>query len=160
MPRQQTAHKGYRHFFYGGAPEVATQLAARFGARFPGVQVAGSLSPPFRELTDDEENKLLDLIQRSNPDIVWVGLSTPKQEKWMRQHRDKLAVPVLVGVGAAFDFHIGRVRQAPRWMRDHGLEWSFRLCSEPRRLWRRYLVYSSQFVWLTMLEFLGLRKFE
>ena len=100
------------------------------------------------------------MIQSAAPDVLWEGLSTPKQEKWMWAFHDKVDVPVMVGVGAAFDFHTGRVRQAPVWMREHGLEWFFRLVSEPRRLWRRYLIYGSQFVWNVNLEFLKLRKFN
>jgi len=154
----QTRDRGYRHFFYGGAPGVAKDLAERFRARFPGLQVAGTFCPPFRALTADEDAKVVDLILRSRSDVVWVGLSTPKQERWMFEHRNKLEVPVLIGVGAAFDFHTGRTLQAPGWMREHGFEWLFRLCTEPRRLWRRYLVYGSEFVWLLMLESLGLRS--
>ena len=97
-------------------------------------------------------------IDECRPDILWVGLSTPKQEQWMYEHYRSLRVPVMVGVGAAFDFHTGRVPQAPRWMREHGFEWLFRLASEPQRLWRRYLIYGSEFVWLVFLEALRLRR--
>ncbi len=155
---QQTASKGYRHFFYGGAPGVAEDLASRFVYRFPGMVVAGTCSPPFRTLTPEEDREITHLIEESHADIVWVGLSTPKQERWMFEHRDRLKVPVLVGVGAAFDFHTGRVAQAPVWMGDHGLEWLFRLSQEPRRLWRRYLVYGAEFAALALLELLGLKK--
>jgi N-acetylglucosaminyldiphosphoundecaprenol N-acetyl-beta-D-mannosaminyltransferase len=155
----QTSDLGYRHFFYGGAPDVARELAERFASRFPGFQIAGTYCPPFRELTESENRQIVDLIQRSAADVLWVGLSTPKQERWMRSHREMLDVPVLIGVGAAFDFHTGRVSQAPRWMRENGLEWLYRLCSEPRRLWHRYIVYGSQFIWLLVLESLGLKEF-
>jgi N-acetylglucosaminyldiphosphoundecaprenol N-acetyl-beta-D-mannosaminyltransferase len=94
------------------------------------------------------------------PDVLWIGLSTPKQERWMYEHRPKLQVPVVVGVGAAFDLNTGRVKQAPGWIREHGLEWSFRLLQEPRRLWRRYLIYGSKFVWNVSLELLSLRRFD
>ena len=157
---QQTAAKGYRHFFYGGAPGVPEQLAAVLKSRFAGLQVAGTYSPPFRPLTTEEEKDVLATIAHAAPDVLWVGLSTPKQERWMYAHRRRLEVPVLVGVGAAFDLHTGRVRQAPPWMREHGLEWSFRLVQEPRRLWRRYLIYGSKFTWNVSLELLGLRQFE
>jgi N-acetylglucosaminyldiphosphoundecaprenol N-acetyl-beta-D-mannosaminyltransferase len=157
---ERTAEEGYRHFFYGGAPGVAQDLSKRLVKHYPNLRVAGTYSPPFRELTEEEDRKVIREIEDSNPDIVWIGLSTPKQERWMYDHIDKVKVPVLIGVGAAFDFHTGRVRQAPEWMREHGLEWFFRLCSEPRRLWRRYLFYGSEFVWLLILEALGLRKFE
>ena len=152
-------HKSYRHFFYGGAPNVASDLAQIFAQRYPNLQVAGTYCPPFRPLSAEEDQELIQLIEQSNPDVLWVGLSTPKQEHWMSEHRNKLRVPVMVGVGAAFDFHTGRVAQAPKWMREHGLEWLFRLAREPRRLWRRYLLFGSQFVWLVLLELLGLRKF-
>ena len=131
--------RGYRHFFYGGAPGVGECLAARLGARFPGLSVAGLFSPPFRPLSADEDGALVDCINAARPDIVWVGLSTPKQERWMAAHVGRLDAPVLIGVGAAFDFHAGVKRQAPRWMQRSGLEWSFRLAMEPRRRWRRYL---------------------
>ena len=154
----QTLAKGYRHFFYGGAPGVAEELASRMSARFAGLAVIGTYCPPFRELTKQEDEEILQAINLAKPDVVWIGLSTPKQERWMYAHRARLNVPVLVGVGAAFDFHTGRVPQAPRWMREHGFEWLFRLCREPGRLWRRYLVYGSQFVVLVLLEQLHLRK--
>jgi len=155
---KQTAAKGYRHFFYGGAPGVAEELAIRMAARFAGLVVAGTYCPPFSELTPFEDEGIQHAINLARPDIVWVGLSTPKQERWMFTHRARLNVPVLAGVGAAFDFHTGRMPQAPRWMREHGFEWLFRLCHEPRRLWRRYLIYGSQFVALVLLEQLHLRK--
>jgi len=156
----QTAAQGYRHFFYGGAPDVAKSLAKRFASRFPGFQIAGTYCPPFRELAESEDLEIVDLIRSSAADVLWVGLSTPKQERWMRAHRDKLNVPLLIGVGAAFDFLTGSVSQAPRWMRENGLEWLYRLCSEPRRLWHRYIIYGSEFIWLVILESLGLREFH
>jgi len=157
---EQTAAKGYRHFWYGGAPGVAEELAGRFAARYPGLVVAGTYGPPFRALTPGEDREVIAKIEQSRADIVWVGLSTPKQERWMFEHRERLRVPVLVGVGAAFDFHTERAAQAPEWMRENGLEWLFRLVKEPRRLWRRYLIYGSEFTVLVMLESLGLRKFR
>lgn len=155
---EKTAGKGYRHFFYGGAPGVAEELARRFEARYKGLEVAGIFCPPFRALTKEEDRKAAAAIEKAKPDIVWVGLSTPKQERWMYEQRRRLRVPVLVGVGAAFDFHTGRMAQAPRWMREHGLEWLFRLMQEPRRLWWRYLVYGAEFAALVALELLGLKK--
>lgn len=155
----QATGKKYRHFFYGGAPGVAQKLAATLQRDFPGLVVAGTYTPPFRRLTSGEENEVEELITRTKPDIVWIGLSTPKQEKWMFSHR-YLAVPVMVGVGAAFDLNTGRLRQAPRWMREHGLEWLFRLCVEPRRLWRRYLIQGSRFVLYVLAESTGLKKFD
>jgi N-acetylglucosaminyldiphosphoundecaprenol N-acetyl-beta-D-mannosaminyltransferase len=153
-----TAAKNYRHFFYGGGPGVAADLACRFAEHFPGLQVAGSCCPPFRPLTEQEDADIVARINAARPDVVWVGLGAPKQEQWMFEHRERLQAPVLVGVGAAFDFHTGRVAQAPRWMREHGLEWLFRLAHEPRRLWRRYLIYGPQFVGLVLMESLVHRK--
>jgi N-acetylglucosaminyldiphosphoundecaprenol N-acetyl-beta-D-mannosaminyltransferase len=143
---------GYRHFFYGGQEGVGERLVERLCRRFPGLIVAGTYAPPFRALTADEELEAVRLINAAKPDIVWVGLSTPKQERWMAQHVGQLSAPVLIGVGAAFDFHAGVKRQAPRWMQRSGLEWLFRLASEPRRLWKRYLVNNPLFVWLTLLQ--------
>lgn len=138
--------KGWTHFFYGGAPGVADALAARLGERFPGLKVAGTFSPPYRDLTDEEASAIAADINQSNPDIVWVGLSTPKQERWMARFRPELRAPALIGVGAAFDIHSGNARQAPPWMQKRGLEWLFRLASEPRRLWKRYLVNNPIFI--------------
>ncbi len=155
----RTTGARYRHFFYGGAPGVAQQLAESLQGRY-GVCVAGTYSPPFRPLTSEEDEKIVRLIHAAQPDVLWVGLGTPKQERWMYAHRDSLHVAVLVGVGAAFDLLTGRVRQAPIWMRESGLEWLFRLIQEPRRLWRRYLIYGFEFMWNASLEFLGSHRFE
>jgi N-acetylglucosaminyldiphosphoundecaprenol N-acetyl-beta-D-mannosaminyltransferase len=148
-----------RHFFYGGDTGVAEDLEDVFKARCPGVTIAGSYSPPFRELSPREDAEIVAIINAAQPDILWVGLSTPKQEKWMHEHRDRLRVPVMVGVGAAFDFISQRKKQAPHWMQEHGLEWMFRLGQEPRRLWRRYILGGAEFVFLVALELLGIRRF-
>lgn len=150
---------GCRHFFYGGADGVAELLVQKLTARFPKLQVAGTFTPPFRALNPDEERKLADQISASRPDIFWVGLSTPKQEKFMAEYLPKLDVTLMVGVGAAFDFHSGRVRQAPRWMQRSGLEWFYRLCSEPRRLWKRYLKNNPVFAFRIFLQLAGLKKY-
>lgn len=136
---RESVGSGLRHFFYGAGPGVADALAARLSDRFPGLVVAGTHSPPFRVLDDDEIERAADAINMSGADIVWVGLSTPKQERWMARFRPLLDAPVLIGVGAAFDIHAGGVRQAPLWVQRSGLEWLFRLAMEPARLWRRYL---------------------
>ncbi|GJG87397.1 UDP-N-acetyl-D-mannosaminuronic acid transferase [Gemmatimonadetes bacterium T265] len=146
---------GRRHYFYGGNDGVPELLADRLRARVPGLQVVGTYSPPFRALTPDENDAVVARINAAEPDVVWVGLSTPKQERWMAAHRARLDAPVLVGVGAAFDFHAGRKRQAPRWMQRSGLEWAFRFASEPRRLGRRYLVNNPLFVWHVARQLLG-----
>lgn len=157
---KHTVGREYRHFFYGAEPGVPEQLAATLSNWFPGLRIAGAYSPPFRPLTSVEQEKIAARINKVAPDIVWVGLSTPKQEKWMYEYKDRLAVPVMIGVGAAFDLNSGKIKQAPQWIREHGLEWFFRLWQEPRRLWRRYLVYGSQFVWYVVLELLGLKRFR
>jgi len=150
---------GLTHYFYGGAPGVAELLRDKLCARFPGLSVAGTFTPPFRELTADELAGLRADVAAGRPDILWVGLSTPKQEKFMAAHAQLLDAGLLIGVGAAFDFHSGRVRQAPRWMQRSGLEWFFRFCTEPRRLWRRYLVNNPMFVIRTFAQLTGLKKY-
>ncbi|MGB6390729.1 MAG: WecB/TagA/CpsF family glycosyltransferase [Candidatus Acidiferrales bacterium] len=157
---QVTAHRGYRHFFYGGRPGIAETLASRLQAQIPNLQVAGTYAPPFRALTPQEEAAIVRQIECSAADVIWVGLGTPKQERWMSAHRDRLRAPVLLGVGAAFDIHAGALRQAPAWMRERGLEWLFRLSQEPKRLWRRYLVTGADFAFHAALEICGLRRFD
>ncbi len=157
---QLSALRGYTQYFYGGADGIPEKLARNLQARFPELKVAGAYSPPFRELTMAEDEEIIDRINKAKPDVVWVGLGTPKQDLWMASHRRKIHAPVLIGVGAAFDFHTGQVRQAPRWMQQAGLEWFFRLLMEPRRLWRRYLLYNPWFLWLVFLQQTGLRKFS
>lgn len=137
---------GPAHFLYGSTPEVLKRLAGTLRARFPGCRIAGMWSPPFRPLTDDETAAAVARINASGAGIVWVGLGTPKQERWMAAHRPHLTAPVLIGVGAAFDFHAGLKRQAPRIIQRSGLEWLFRLATEPRRLWRRYATNNPRFV--------------
>jgi len=148
-----------RHFFYGGAPGVAEDLARQLHEQF-NITVAGTYTPPFRPLTEAEEADLTARVQGAAPDVLWVGLSTPKQERWMSDHHLKLKIPVILGVGAAFDMNSGRLKRAPAWMRDSGLEWFYRLVSEPRRLWRRYLVTIPQSMWSISLELFHIRKFE
>jgi N-acetylglucosaminyldiphosphoundecaprenol N-acetyl-beta-D-mannosaminyltransferase len=129
---------GYRQFYYGGAEGVAKKLKQALTTAYPGLEVAGILCPPFRQLTRQEDDAVVDAINAARPHIVWVGLSTPKQEFWMASHLGRIGAPVMIGVGAAFDFLAGTKNQAPVWMQRNGLEWLFRLCLEPRRLWRRY----------------------
>ncbi|GAB4407907.1 MAG: WecB/TagA/CpsF family glycosyltransferase [Anaerolineales bacterium] len=156
---ERSVAKGYRHYLYGGRPGVAEALKARLERRFPGVQIVGLESPPFEPLTPEQDREAVERINAANPDIVWVGMSTPKQDLWAAEHVGRLNAPVILAVGAAFDFVSGRKRQAPRWMRDSGLEWLFRLIQEPRRLWRRYLLYNPLFIWLLLGQALGLRKY-
>jgi len=144
--------RGYRQFYYGGAEGVADKLKQVLVNDYPDLPVAGVLCPPFRELTAEEDRAIVDAINAARPHIVWVGLSTPKQELWIARHLGRIEAPVMVGVGAAFDFLAGTKCQAPRWMQRSGLEWLFRLCSEPRRLWRRYAYIVPGFTILAVGE--------
>jgi N-acetylglucosaminyldiphosphoundecaprenol N-acetyl-beta-D-mannosaminyltransferase len=138
---------GARFYLYGGRNQGAlVQLALNLRRQFPGVKIVGGYSPPHRRLTKEERDAVASEINHSRADVVWVGIGVPKQEKWMAELRPSLDPPVLVGVGAAFDFHAGLVPQAPNWVQEAGLEWAFRLAHEPRRLWRRYLRYNPRFV--------------
>jgi N-acetylglucosaminyldiphosphoundecaprenol N-acetyl-beta-D-mannosaminyltransferase len=152
-----THARGYRHFFYGGHPEVTERMVQIIQQRYPGVEVAGYYSPHFRPLNAEEDDGVVTMIRESRADILWVGLGCPKQEVWMYEHCERLGVPVLVGVGQAFNIVAGSLKQAPAWMRENGLEWLFRLLLEPRRLWKRYLVYNTRFVFSILLELLGYR---
>jgi N-acetylglucosaminyldiphosphoundecaprenol N-acetyl-beta-D-mannosaminyltransferase len=151
---------GWKHYFYGGGPGTAEALADTLRARFPKLQVVGTHTPPFRPLNDAELADLKAEISRLQPDFMWIGLSTPKQERFMREHIDKLDVPVMLGIGAAFDLVSGRVRQSPRWIQRSGFEWLFRLILEPRRLWKRYLKNNPLFVGRILLQFTGLRRYS
>jgi N-acetylglucosaminyldiphosphoundecaprenol N-acetyl-beta-D-mannosaminyltransferase len=144
---ERAAVSGQRFYLYGGRnPGALAQLARTLRLRHPGLQIVGGHVPPFRPLTEEEETAVVADIERCRADVVWVGIGVPKQEKWMARMRPRLSAPVLVGVGAAFDFHAGLIPQAPDWMQRLGLEWVFRLIQEPRRLWRRYLRYNPRFV--------------
>jgi N-acetylglucosaminyldiphosphoundecaprenol N-acetyl-beta-D-mannosaminyltransferase len=138
---------GHRFYLYGGRNQGAlVQLALNLRQRYPGVKIVGGYSPPHRPLTEEEQAAIAEEINHTQADVVWVGIGVPKQEKWMADMRDQLEAPVLVGVGAAFDFHAGLVPQAPPWIQERGLEWAYRLAMEPDRLWRRYLRYNPMFV--------------
>ncbi len=143
---------GWRHYFYGGDEQTGATLAVRLQQFFPNIQISGSYSPPFRPLTREETEAALERIRQSRAEIVWVSLGCPKQERWMHEMSAQLPGQTLIGVGAAFDFHAGRISRAPLWMRNNGLEWLHRLMSEPRRLWRRYLVMAPRFVALSLIE--------
>ena len=149
---RRSLETGWRHFFYGGAAGVADILVERLSERFEGLSVAGTYCPPFRPLSEEEEGDVKRIIDESRADIVWVGLSTPKQEQWMSAHVGRLEASVLIGVGAAFDFHAGLKPQAPLWMQRSALEWLFRLLTEPRRLWRRYLYNNPRFLYLMIRQ--------
>lgn len=152
--------KGLRHFLYGGGEGVADLLSEKLQSRNQGLKIVGTYCPPFRPLTEDEDREVVHLINDAQPDIVWVGLSTPKQERWMASHVGRLSAPVMVGVGAAFDMNAGLKPRAPKWMQRSGLEWLFRLGLEPRRLWRRYLLNNPAFVWHVALQAAGITRYE
>jgi N-acetylglucosaminyldiphosphoundecaprenol N-acetyl-beta-D-mannosaminyltransferase len=149
---------GAKHFFYGGADGVAELLAQKLKTKFPKLQIVGTFTPPFRALNADEE-KLREQVAIASPDIFWVGLSTPKQEKFMAEFLPKLDATLMIGVGAAFDFQSGRVKQAPRWMQRSGLEWIYRLGCEPRRLAKRYFRNNPLFALKYFSQLTGLKKF-
>ncbi len=156
---EQSCQDGFRHFFYGGANGAAAELAAKLKGRFPSLVVAGTYEPPFRPLNEAEEGELIQQVRDARVDFFWVGLSTPKQDKFMAEYLPKLDATVMLGVGATFDFHSGRIRRAPVWMQRLGLEWFFRLCMEPRRLWKRYLKHNPRFVYHVLRQKLGLEEF-
>jgi N-acetylglucosaminyldiphosphoundecaprenol N-acetyl-beta-D-mannosaminyltransferase len=149
--------KGARHFFYGATPETLERLVARLRQRYPYLIVAGCHAPPFRDLNQKETEDTLKAVREAGPDVIWVGLGAPKQEVWMARHWRELKPAVLFGVGAAFDIHAGRTVRAPGWMRRAGLEWLFRLLQEPRRLWKRYFVTNSLFLYYLAMNFLKKR---
>ncbi|HEY8770076.1 MAG TPA: WecB/TagA/CpsF family glycosyltransferase [Thermoleophilaceae bacterium] len=141
------AERGHRVWLYGGRDQGSlAQLALSLRRRHPGIQIVGGYSPPFRPLTREEEDSLIAQVNEAKPDVLWVGIGVPKQEKWMARMRSALDVPVMCGVGAAFDFHAGRISQAPTWMQEHGMEWLYRIAQEPRRLLPRYLWFNPRFV--------------
>jgi len=151
--------EGFTHYLFGGNTGVPDELRDHLTARFPGLKVVGTYSPPFGEPSAAEDEQMVQMINAAQPDVVWVGMSSPKQDRWMALHRQRLDAPVLIGVGAAFDFHSGRVKQAPRWMQRSGLEWLFRLIQEPQRLWKRYLVYNTRFLFEIALQLTGRRRY-
>lgn len=154
------AQRGYKQFLYGGQPGVAEQLKAALTARFPGLQIVGTYTPPFRPLSAEEEAELYQKVRDSGADVLWCGISTPKQERFMAQYLDRLPVKLMIGVGAAFDIHSGRQADAPRWIKRSGMNWFYRLLLEPKRLWRRYLYNNPRFLWLYFLQLIGVRRYE
>ena len=150
--------KGYRHFFFGGKDGIAERLAEKLTLRFPGLRVVGTYTPPFRPLNADEDHELEVLVARAKPDVLWVGLGSPKQEQFMAKYCAKLDAKLMVGVGAAFDIHSGSIKEAPGWLKASGLQWVHRLALEPRRLWKRYLVCVPSFIWKIALQLLGIHR--
>lgn len=157
---ERMSRLGQSAFYYGGQPGVAEELAAEMARRFPGIRTAGTYCPPFRDLSGAEEDSVVAAINGSGADIVWVGLSTPKQERWMTRFRPRLIQPVLIGVGAAFDYNTGRILRAPRWMQRCALEWLYRVYQDPRRLWRRYARNNPRFLFYLLRERLRLKRFK
>lgn len=149
--------KPVKHFFYGGKQEVLRDLEDNIRKRHPDIQIAGMYSPPFRNLTDEEDRKVIEKINNSRPDVVWVGLGAPKQEKWMYDHRKQIDA-LMIGVGAGFDYHAGVIKRAPAWMQKASLEWLYRLHQDPKRLWKRYLSTNFKFLWLILLDMKDKRK--
>lgn len=141
-----SVQKGYTHFLYGGNIGVAEELKSGLEDRFPGIRIVGTYTPPFRPLSGQEQEELVRIVTHLQPDLFWVGLSTPKQEFFMAEYTHRLDAKVMLGVGAAFDIHTGRTKDAPAWIKNLGMQWLHRLCQEPRRLWRRYLYNNPVFV--------------
>lgn len=150
---------GFRHFLYGGEPGVAETLRDSLSRIAPGIEIVGVYTPPFRALTDQEFDDLRIQIDTVSPDVVWIGLSTPKQERFMKDFLGRLNVKLMVGVGAAFDFHTGRIKQSPLWVKKIGMQWLHRLWQDPR-LWRRYLTNNPRFIVRILLQFLGVQRFD
>ena len=155
-----SARKGYTNFFYGDTEEVLALASRRLTERHPGVKIVGTCSPPFRELSAEEDRQIVEAINRPGPDVLWVGLGLPKPDKWIYTHRERLNARVMVAGGAALKFVSGKIGPAPRWVSDSGLEWLWRFAHEPRRMWHRVVVYGPQFMLLTLLELYGLKKFR
>jgi N-acetylglucosaminyldiphosphoundecaprenol N-acetyl-beta-D-mannosaminyltransferase len=157
---KMASQRGYSNYFYGDTPETLRLMAENFKREFPELKIAGSYSPPFRSITAEEDDEIVRSINSSGADVLWVGLGCPKQERWIFDHKDRLNVPVAAGVGAYFKFHSGQVKRAPAWIGNLGLEWLWRLATEPRRIWRRVLVDGPQFLSHAMLELSGLKKYK
>jgi N-acetylglucosaminyldiphosphoundecaprenol N-acetyl-beta-D-mannosaminyltransferase len=154
----RSAKNGYSHFLYGGKPGVAEDLRCCLERKYPGINIVGTFTPPFRRLDSQEQNSLIDIVATLRPEIIWVGLSTPKQERFMSEMIGRLDCRLMIGVGAAFDIHTNRINDAPTWMKNSGLQWMHRLCQEPGRLWKRYLINNSMFLLYLGLQLAGLRR--
>jgi N-acetylglucosaminyldiphosphoundecaprenol N-acetyl-beta-D-mannosaminyltransferase len=157
---RRSVDTGVRHFFYGGKPGIAGELAEALRRRFPGIKVVGTFTPPFRPLEPPEQLALQRQMESALPDIVWVGLGTPKQERFMAANFRRLPCKLMVGVGAAFDIHTGHVKDAPTWIKNAGLQWAHRLCQEPGRLWKRYLVNNSGFLYRITMQLTGITEYR
>ena len=152
--------RGHKYFIYGDTDDTLQALAVNLREAFPGIRLVGQYSPPFRDLTQQEDDDVMSMINEAKPDVLWIGLGAPKQERWMYEHRARLEVPVVVGVGAAFKYHSGITNRAPQWIRVLALEWLWRLGQEPGRVWRRIFVDAPQFLFLAVTDLLGIRKYH
>ncbi len=152
--------KGYRSFFYGDTEDTLTRLTAILERKYPGHWVCGTYSPPFRPLTPEEDSGVVRMINGAEPDVVWVGLGMPKQDRWVFEHKNRLNAPVAIGVGAAFRFHARMVKRVPKMIGDMGLEWVWRFALEPRKLWRRDIIDGPQFLLHVAMELLGLKRYD
>ena len=152
------ARKGYTNYFYGDTDDTLARASDHLRTKYPGLKIAGIYSPPFRELSPSEDAQIVEEINRANPDVLWVALGLPKQERWVFAHRERLKATIIVAVGAAVKFHSGKVKPAPRWASQAGLEWLWRFLHEPRVTWRRAFVYGPQFAALSLLELVGNKK--
>ncbi len=150
---------GYTFFLYGGSPDAPDKIEEYLKTRFEGVKVVGKYSPPFRKLSEEEDQAVCDMINEARPDFLWVGLGSPKQDVWIKEHQEKIRGTIMVASGAMFDFYSGRIKQAPRWIRQSGFEWLYRLTQDFRRLWVRYIVYNIVFVVMFGLQLTRLRSF-
>ena len=148
------------HFLYGGREGIAEELRDKLRIQFPWVKIVGTYTPPFRALNPEEERDLQATVARLKPDVFWIGLSTPKQERFMAQYLSKLDTKVMIGVGAAFDIHTGRIKESPEWLKATGMQWFHRMCQEPGRLWKRYLYNNPRFIVRITAQLLGFRKYE
>ena len=157
---RRSVSSGHTHFLYGGMLGIAEELRENLERRFPGIRIAGTYTPPFRPLNAEENADLQNRLSVIRPDIIWVGLSTPKQEQFMHENVHSLRCKVMVGVGAAFDIHTGHLNDAPQWIKNAGLQWLHRLCQEPSRLWRRYLFNNSAFLVRIALQIAGIKRYE
>ena len=146
-----SAKKGYRHYFYGSKEETLELLYQKLTSNYPGIQIAGMYSPPFRPMTPEEDQEIVERINETNPDFVWVGLGAPKQEKWMLEHQGEFN-GLMIGVGAGFDYYAGNIKRAPMWMQKSNLEWLYRLMQDPKRLFQRYLHTNSSFIWNAVIR--------
>lgn len=146
-----SAKKGYRHYFYGSKEETLELLEKKLEEHYPGIEIAGMYSPPFRPLTEEEDKAIIERINEANPDFVWIGLGAPKQEKWMAAHQGKID-GLMLGVGAGFDYYAENIKRAPMWMQKHNLEWVYRLVQDPKRLFKRYWSTNTKFIWNAMIR--------